>query len=640
MASVARASGQPAQGGKFKESASTEPANASNFTMLFGQTQGSDVVDQGGNGVTAPASGFDVYFGGHVTIVEDNNDAMAGALATASGPVGVPVPSPSKGGASGGSGVARDEQDKDIPSIPTPPSQADLQSQADLSSPEEPVGAFGGSTMVGGEARGASSIPQGVQVDASETEAAGGGGGGQTSLLRSGTWGSGADFDESMLNEREEGGEKKRRRDPRDRRVQVLDGVSVVSVDKLRTALVALGEGPGLQETGKRVVELLCQYGVVDEIRVLSPTPVGYKGKNSEIVREIVADYDVVDYENECEDLDVAFCFLGHTREEVGADGFWTLMEGLATVERCNRDRVVNLAKALASAGCKHFHLLSSQGADPNSILAFLKARGEAEEAVQHAGFSRVAVYRPAFLKGKRHSSLANAVSGLAVPALEAFAPQDASINIETAALAVLHNAFVSSAQHLEVLENADMLKLGGSGGDGWIRFPELDAMDWDELWSTKTAREQWRDEAKEAEKEAGEDVVLSMFDFGGGDDDGGGAKGGKKGQFDIDMDEEKEENRPDRPAPEATAARSADAEWDFKLPEFQFPSIPFMSDEGGGGDASRERGLEEEGSWIALPDLSDIVPSFSKVESKEMETQTTVTQTTDSGRVLIYRRV
>eukprot|EP00961_Rhodomonas_salina_P133190 1791815-Rhodomonas_salina.3 len=39
------------------------------------------------------------------------------------------------------------------------------------------------------------------------------------------------------------------------------------------------------------------------------------------------------------------------------------------------------------------------------------------------------------------------------------------------------------------------MLKLGGSGGDGWIRFPELDAMDWDELWSTKTAREQWRDE-------------------------------------------------------------------------------------------------------------------------------------------------
>lgn len=93
--------------------------------------------------------------------------------------------------------------------------------------------------------------------------------------------------------------------------MQVLDGVSLVSVDTLRTALVALDDSAGMMEAGKRLVELLCQHGALEAVKVLSATPMGYSGERSSIVRECVADYDVVDYEHECDGVDVAFCFLG-----------------------------------------------------------------------------------------------------------------------------------------------------------------------------------------------------------------------------------------------------------------------------------------------------------------------------------------
>eukprot|EP00293_Proteomonas_sulcata_P010165 CAMPEP_0184318174 /NCGR_PEP_ID=MMETSP1049-20130417/100997_1 /TAXON_ID=77928 /ORGANISM="Proteomonas sulcata, Strain CCMP704" /LENGTH=90 /DNA_ID=CAMNT_0026637839 /DNA_START=24 /DNA_END=292 /DNA_ORIENTATION=+ len=40
------------------------PTTASNFDQVFGKVEGSDVVNQGGDGVQNPQTGYDVYFGG------------------------------------------------------------------------------------------------------------------------------------------------------------------------------------------------------------------------------------------------------------------------------------------------------------------------------------------------------------------------------------------------------------------------------------------------------------------------------------------------------------------------------------------------------------------------------------------------
>ena len=45
--------------------------------------------------------------------------------------------------------------------------------------------------------------------------------------------------------------------------------------------------------------------------------------------------------------------------------------------------------------GAKHFHLVSSAGADKNSFFLYPKVKGESEEAISEMGFERVSIYRP-----------------------------------------------------------------------------------------------------------------------------------------------------------------------------------------------------------------------------------------------------
>jgi hypothetical protein len=45
--------------------------------------------------------------------------------------------------------------------------------------------------------------------------------------------------------------------------------------------------------------------------------------------------------------------------------------------------------------GCKQFHLVSSSGADKNSMLLYSKTKGEAEEAIRAMNFEQASFYRP-----------------------------------------------------------------------------------------------------------------------------------------------------------------------------------------------------------------------------------------------------
>ena len=58
-------------------------------------------------------------------------------------------------------------------------------------------------------------------------------------------------------------------------------------------------------------------------------------------------------------------------------------------------DYIVNSAKIAKKQGCKQFHLVSSAGADKNSLLLYPKVKGESEEAISNLGFEKASIYRP-----------------------------------------------------------------------------------------------------------------------------------------------------------------------------------------------------------------------------------------------------
>ena len=98
-----------------------------------------------------------------------------------------------------------------------------------------------------------------------------------------------------------------------------------------------------------------------------------------------VVDFDNLDGSPDAfKDADVAFCCLGTTRGKAGADGF----------VKVDYDYVVNSAQKLREHGCKDFHLLTSQGSNPNSWLLYPKTKGRAEEVCKAMDFQRVDIYR------------------------------------------------------------------------------------------------------------------------------------------------------------------------------------------------------------------------------------------------------
>ena len=45
--------------------------------------------------------------------------------------------------------------------------------------------------------------------------------------------------------------------------------------------------------------------------------------------------------------------------------------------------------------GCKQFYLVSSAGADKNSVFLYPKTTGEAEDAIEALKFEQASFYRP-----------------------------------------------------------------------------------------------------------------------------------------------------------------------------------------------------------------------------------------------------
>ncbi|WP_395770055.1 NAD(P)H-binding protein [Arenimonas sp.] len=89
--------------------------------------------------------------------------------------------------------------------------------------------------------------------------------------------------------------------------------------------------------------------------------------------------------------VDVAICTLGTTLKQAGSK---------TAFSQVDFDYVVASAGYLKEAGCRHFIVVSSLGADPESGSFYLKVKGETEQALRALGFDALTVLRPSLLDG------------------------------------------------------------------------------------------------------------------------------------------------------------------------------------------------------------------------------------------------
>ena len=62
---------------------------------------------------------------------------------------------------------------------------------------------------------------------------------------------------------------------------------------------------------------------------------------------------------------------------------------------KVDHDYILNIARIAKESGCEQFHLVTSSGANKNSLLYGLKVKGITEEDVTNLNFRRLSIYRP-----------------------------------------------------------------------------------------------------------------------------------------------------------------------------------------------------------------------------------------------------
>jgi len=99
-----------------------------------------------------------------------------------------------------------------------------------------------------------------------------------------------------------------------------------------------------------------------------------------------------LDFENVPMDLmknhDHVICLLGTTRGKSGAEGFIKI----------DKDYVLNVARAAREANVPHFHLMTSQGSNANSMFLYPKTKGQVEDACAELNFDKLTIYQPGLL--------------------------------------------------------------------------------------------------------------------------------------------------------------------------------------------------------------------------------------------------
>lgn len=141
---------------------------------------------------------------------------------------------------------------------------------------------------------------------------------------------------------------------------------------------------------GRALVDRLADADHIEEIITLTRRAADHpssKVHNHPVVFDHLEDY--APYF----EADLLFSCLGTTRSQAGS---------VAAQRRVDHDYQLKAAQLALANGVRHYLLVSSSGANAQSRSAYLKMKGELEQAVKGLAFERISIFQPSLLTGPR----------------------------------------------------------------------------------------------------------------------------------------------------------------------------------------------------------------------------------------------
>ncbi|XP_074660117.1 protein HTATIP2-like [Tubulanus polymorphus] len=206
--------------------------------------------------------------------------------------------------------------------------------------------------------------------------------------------------------------------------------------------------------TGRVLVRQLLEKQIFKRLVLIGRRKVEFEDDLYKDVEQKIVDFDnLSEHADAFADTDVGYCCLGTTRGKSGVEGF----------KKVDYEYVMKTAEVSKSAGTKHFHLMSSLGANKNSRFLYPQTKGKIEADVAALGFEHMSIYRPGVLLTKR-DELRPAewiFQGLLKPLTKISSNIGAST--ETVAEGIIVNTVSAETRKpTEILENKHILILTG----------------------------------------------------------------------------------------------------------------------------------------------------------------------------------
>jgi len=143
---------------------------------------------------------------------------------------------------------------------------------------------------------------------------------------------------------------------------------------------------------GGHLLDLLLQHTAYQKVVTFGRSKI--EKSHPKLTQEIV-DFDQPDTFAHLVKGDDIFCCLGTTRKKAGKEGFY----------KVDFTYCFNAAKLGLDNGAKQFLLISSMGADADSMFYYNQVKGEIEDALKKLSYPSIRILQPSLLLGEREES-------------------------------------------------------------------------------------------------------------------------------------------------------------------------------------------------------------------------------------------
>ena len=141
---------------------------------------------------------------------------------------------------------------------------------------------------------------------------------------------------------------------------------------------------------GQALLEQLIVAEEISQVITLTRRPIEY---DSVKVKNYVVDFDLLEQHASLFQADLMFSCLGTTLKQAGS---------IEAQRKVDFEYQLKAAELAAANGISHYLLVSSSGANDQSLSAYLKMKGELEKRIKLLNFERISIFQPSLLMGDR----------------------------------------------------------------------------------------------------------------------------------------------------------------------------------------------------------------------------------------------